>query len=49
MRTWAYQAHEAHEAHEAHKAHIAHLAHPAISLLDCPDDFHKKKQLIFGV
>ena len=33
MRPWAYQAHEAHEAHQAHSE---------MSMLDCPDDFHRE-------
>ena len=42
----ANEANEAHEAHEAHIAHIAYLAHPAhqthsaMSMLDCPNNFH---------
>ena len=45
MRPWAYQAHEGHEANEAHEAHLAHPVHHAhseMSMLDCPDDFHRE-------
>ena len=30
------------EAHEAHLAHPAHQAHSEMSMLDCPDDFHRE-------
>ena len=33
---------EAHEAHLAHEAHPAHHAHEAMSMLDCPNDFHRE-------